>query len=139
MRQAIYDVKQCCGQTDCSSFLLGFTAATNEARTQVTVFFNGGGTVVPSGFTNCTAQGSKITITDTSGHIYTDYVNLLTAVTDTDGITYTVTGAALNASQPFTITVEGCLIKNGNSCSKTANFTVSVPCPIITSVTATLT
>jgi len=139
MRQAIYDVKQCCGQTDCSSFLLGFTAATNEARTQVTVFFNGGGTVVPSGFTNCTAQGSKITITDTSGHVYTDYVNLLTAVTDTDGITYTVTGAALNASQPFTITVEGCLIKNGNSCSKTANFTVSVPCPIISSVTATLT
>jgi hypothetical protein len=139
MRQAIYDVKQCCGQTDCSSFLLGFTAAANEARTQVTVFFNGGGTVIPAGFANCTAQGSKITITDTSGHVYTDYVNLLTAVTDTDGITYTVTGAALNASQPYTITVEGCVIKSGNSCSKTANFVVSVPCPIISSVTATLT
>jgi hypothetical protein len=139
MRQTIYDLKNTAGQTDCSAFLLGFSAATNEARTQVTVFFNGGGTVIPSGFANCTAQGSKITITDTSGHTYTDYVNLLTAVTDTDGITYTVSGASLNASQAYTITVEGCLSKNGNTCSKTANFTVSVPCPIISSVTATLT
>lgn len=139
MRQTIYDLKNTVGQTDCSAFLLGFTAAANEARTQVTVFFNGGGTVVPSGFTNCTALGSKITIRDTSGHVYTDNVNLVTAVTDTDGITYTVSGAALNASQAYTITVEGCLTKDGNTCSKTATFTVSVPCPIISSVTATLT
>ena len=138
MRQAIYDVKQCCGQVDCSAFLLGFTAAANEARTQVTVFFNGGGTVIPSGFTNCTALGSKITIKDASGNTYTDNVNLVTAVSDTDGITYTVSGASLNPSQAYTITVEGCLTKNGNTCSKTANFTVSVPCPIISSVTATL-
>jgi hypothetical protein len=139
MRQTIYDLKNTVGQTDCSAFLLGFSAAANEARTQVTVFFNGGGTVIPSGFTNCTALGSKITIRDTSGHVYTDNVNLVTAVTDTDGITYTVSGAALNASQAYTITVEGCLTKDGNTCSKTATFTVSVPCPIISSVTATLT
>jgi hypothetical protein len=139
MRQTIYDLKNAAGQVDCSAFLLGFTAATNEARTQVTVFFNGGGTVVPAGFTNCTAQGSKITISDTSGHTYTSNVDLVAAVTDTDGITFTVSGASLNASQAYTITVEGCLIKNGSTCSKTANFTVSVPCPIISSVTATLT
>jgi hypothetical protein len=138
MRQTIYDLKTTAGQTDCSSFLLGFSAAANEARTQVTVFFNGGETVIPAGFANCTAQGSKITIKDASGKTYTDYVNLLTAVTDTDGITYTVSSAALNTSQAYTITVEGCLSKNGNTCSKTATFTVSVPCPIITSVTATL-
>jgi len=139
MRQTIYDLKNAAGQVDCSAFLLGFTAATNEARTQVTVFFNGGGTVIPAGFTNCTAQGSKITIKDTSGHIYTSNVDLVAAVTDTDGITFTVSGASLNASQAYTITVEGCLTKNGSTCSKTANFTVSVPCPIISSVTATLT
>jgi len=138
MRQTIYDLKLAGGQTDCSSFLLGFTAAANDARTQVTVFFNGGGTVIPSGFANCTALGSKITITDTSGHVYTDNVNLLTAVTNASGITYTVTGAALNASQAYTVTVEGCITKSGSSCSKTANYVVSVPCPIISSVTATL-
>ena len=138
MRQTIYDIKNTVGQTDCSAFLLGFTAACNEARTTVTVYFNGGGTVIPSGFTNCTALGSKITIADTSGHVYTDNVNLVTAVSNSSGITFTVSGASLNAGQNYLITVEGCLTKNGNTCSKTATYTVSVPCPVISSVTATL-
>lgn len=139
MRSAIYDLKNTSTQVDCSAFLLAFTAACNVDRTQVTVFFNGGGTVVPAGFTNCNAQGSKITITDGIGHIYTAYVDLTTAVSDVDGITYTVTGAALNASQPYLITVEGCLSKSGTVCSKTATYTVSVPCPVITGISATLT
>ena len=138
MRQAIYDIKDCCGQTDCSQFLLGFTGATNNDRTAVTVFFSGGATVIPSGFTNCTAQGSKITISDLSGHSYVAYVDLLTAASDVDGITYTVSGSNLNPAQNYTITVEGCITKNGNVCSKTVNYIVSAPCPIITSVTATL-
>lgn len=138
MRAAIYDLKNTAGQTDCSAFLLGFTAAANNDRTQVTLFFNGGSTVVPAGFANCNAQGSKITISDTSGHTYTGYVDLVAAVTDTDGITFTVSGASLNAAQTYTVKVEGCLTKSGTVCSKTAEYTVSVPCPVISSVTATL-
>jgi hypothetical protein len=137
MRQAIYDVKQCCGSVDCSAFVLRFSATANEARTQVTVFFSGQ-TVVPSGFANCTAQGSKITITDQSGHSYIDYVNLLTAQSDVDGITFTVSGAGLVTSQTYTVKVEGCVSKDGKTCSKEFTTTVSVPCPIITNVTATL-
>lgn len=138
MRQTIYDLKLAAGNIDCSAFLLGFTAVANEARTTVTVYFNGGGTVIPSGFTNCTALGSKITITDTSGHVYTDNVNLVTAVSNASGITFTVSGASLNAGQNYLITVDGCLTKNGSTCSKTTTYTVSVPCPVISSVTATL-
>jgi hypothetical protein len=137
MRSAIYDLKNAAGTTDCSAFLLGFSAAANEARTQVTLFFSGS-TVVPAGFANCNAQGSKVTIKDTSGHIFTGYVDLVAAQTDTDGVTFTVSGAALNASQNYTVTVEGCVSKSGNTCSKVATFDVPVPCPIITSVSATL-
>jgi len=138
MRQTIYDLKLAAGNIDCSAFLLGFTASANEARTVVTVYFNGSGTVIPSGFANCTALGSKITISDTSGHIYTDNVNLVTAVSNASGIQFTVSGASLNAGQNYLITVDGCLTKNGSTCSKTATFTLSVPCPVISSVTATL-
>jgi hypothetical protein len=137
MRSAIYDLKNQAGTTDCSAFLLGFSAAANEARTQVTLFFSGT-TVVPAGFTNCTAQGSKVSIKDTSGHTYIGYVDLVAAQTDSDGITFTVSGASLNASQNYTVTVEGCVTKNGNTCSKVATFDVPLPCPIITSVSATL-
>ena len=139
MRSAIYSLKDCCGATDCSSFLLGFVAAANEARTIVTLFFNTGATVVPSGFANCNAQGSKVTISDTSGHSFVGYLDLIAAVTDSDGISFTVSGASLVAGQNYTVTVEGCVTKNGNACSKTATYSVPIPCPVITSVTATLT
>jgi hypothetical protein len=137
MRAAIYDLKTTAGATDCSSFLLGFSAAANEARTTVTLFFSGT-TVVPAGFANCNAQGSKVTIKDTAGKTFTGYVDLIAAQTDTDGVPFTITSAGLNTSQNYLVTVEGCVSKNGNSCTKVATFTVSLPCPIITSVTATL-
>lgn len=137
MRATIYDLKNAAGATDCSSFLLGFSAAANEARTQVTLFFSGS-TVVPAGFANCNAQGSKVTIKDTGGRTFTGYVDLVAAQTDTDGVTFTVSGASLSASQNFTVTVEGCVSKSGNTCSKVTTVTVPLPCPIITSVSATL-
>lgn len=137
MRAAIFDLKTTAGATDCSSFLLGFSAAANEARTIVTLFFSGT-TVIPAGFANCTAQGSKVTIKDTNGKTFVGYVDLIAAQTDTDGVPFTISSAGLNTSQNYTVTVEGCVSKSGNTCSKVATFTVSVPCPIITSVTATL-
>lgn len=137
MRSAIYDLKNQAGTTDCSSFILGFSAAANEARTIVTLFFSGS-TVVPAGFANCNAQGSKVTIKDASGKTYTGYVDLIAAQTDTDGVPFTISSAGLNTSQNYTVTVEGCVSKSGNTCSKVATYNVPLPCPIITSVTATL-
>jgi hypothetical protein len=138
MRAAIFDLKTTAGATDCSSFILAFSAAANEARTQVTLFFSGT-TIVPAGFANCTAQGSKVTIKDTSGKTFTGYVDLIAAQTDIDGITFTVSGAALSPGSNYTVTVEGCVSKSGSTCNKVAIVDVPVPCPIITSVTATLT
>jgi len=137
MRAAIFDLKTTAGATDCSSFLLSFSAAANEARTTVTLFFSGT-TVVPAGFANCNAQGSKVTIKDTAGKTFVGYVDLIAAQTDTDGVPFTISSAGLNTSQKYTVTVEGCVSKSGNTCTKVATFDVLVPCPIITSVTATL-
>lgn len=137
MRAAIYDLKNTIGTVDCSSFLLGFSAAANEARTEVTLFFSGS-TVVPTGFENCNAQGSKVTIKDTGGRTFVGYVDLVAAQNDVNGITFTVSSASLNTGQNYTVTVEGCVSKSGNTCSKVATFEVPLPCPIITSVSATL-
>ena len=79
-----------------------------------------------------------MTIKDTSGKTFTGYVDLIAAQTDTDGVPFTVSGAGLSVSSNYTVTVEGCVSKSGNTCSKVATFDVPVPCPIITSVTATL-
>lgn len=137
MRAAMAQIQDCCNQVDCSSFILNFSAAASNDRSQVTLFFQGQ-TVIPSGFANCTTQGSKVTITDGLGNTFIGYVDLIAAVTDVDGITFTVSGANLNTAQNYTVLVEGCITKSGQSCSKTATQTILVPCPLITNVSATL-
>lgn len=137
MRAAINDLKNCCNTVDCSQFILGFNATANEARTQVTLFFQGLLTI-PAGFANCNQQGSKVTIKDSANNTFIGYVDLVAAATDTDGVTFTVSGASLNPSLTYTVIVDGCLSKSGQTCSKSVTKTVVPPCPIITGVTATL-
>jgi len=137
MRNAINDLKKCCGDVDCSQFVLDFTVGTNNDRTQVTLFF-AGKTVIPTGYANCTAQGSKVTIKDSAGKEYTGYLDLVAAQTDVDGVTFVVTGANLNPSLNYTVTVEGCVVKDGKTCSKTVNKTAQVPCPTIIIQSATI-
>lgn len=138
LRNSIKDLQDCCNQTNnCSAFILDFSAAPNNNRSQITLFFQGQ-TVIPSGFANCTLQGSKVTIKDSANNTFIGYVDLIAAAVDTDGVTFTVTSASLNPALPYTVTVEGCISKNGETCSKTVSQTVSVPCPLITNVTASI-
>lgn len=137
MRNAINDLKNCCGASDCSAFILDYTVGTNNERSEVTLFF-ADLSVIPSGYTNCNAQGSKVTIKDSANHTYIDYIDLVAQSTNVSGVTFVVSGSSLNPASNYTITVEGCVVKDGQTCSKAVSKTSFVPCPIITNVTATL-
>jgi len=138
MRTGLGAVATSVGTVDCSAFALNFAVSPNNDRTVITLFFNGR-TSFPAGFTNCTGQGSKVTIADDLGNKFIGYVDLVTAVADIDGIAFNITSGNLNTSRPYTVTVDACLIKDGQSCSKTRTETVSVPCSTVTIVSATLT
>lgn len=131
MRNAVNTIKQNI-TPDCSQFLLGFTSTTNTLRTTVTLIFNGL-TVIPSGFDNCPTF-STISITDGT-NTYTDTLDLMTYATDPAGITYNISGAGLNAALPYTITVTGCIVKDGTTCSKQV---VNGNTPTTTTTTAAL-
>jgi len=134
MRTAVNTIKQNI-TPDCSKFLLGFTNTTNTGRTTVTLIFNSL-TVIPSGFTNCPTL-STVSITD-GAHTYTNTLNLTTVGIDPAGITYTVSGAGLDPLLPYTITVNGCLVSNGTTCSKTVSNT-NTPTTTTTTSTSTTT
>jgi hypothetical protein len=135
MRAAIYDVKQCCGQADCSLFFLGYSSGANTARDQVTVFFNLL-TTIPLGFANCPML-STITITDGDGNIYSDAFDLVSASTNPSGIIINVGAAYLNPALPYTITVTGCVVKDGVTCSKIVTQILAVPTTTTTTTTTT--
>lgn len=135
MRTAVNTIKQNI-TPDCSKFLLGFTNTANTGRTTVTLIFNSL-TVIPSGFTNCPTL-STVSITD-GAHTYTTTLNLTTVGIDPAGITYTVSGAGLDPLLPYTITVNGCLVSNGTTCSKTVSNTNAPTTTTTTSTTTTST
>lgn len=139
MRAAIADLKNCCGQADCTQFILACDASANNDRTVVTLDFNPG-TIIPSGYANSPA-GSTVTISDgtTTKNFPLDLVTFAASGVFTATVAgSSVVGSALNTSQPYTITVTGNIIKSGQSCSKTIIKNISVPCPIVSGVTATL-
>lgn len=139
MRAAVASLRNCCGQADCSQFILSFTASTNNDRTQVTLDFNPG-TVIPAGFANALAGSTAVISDGTTQKSFTiDLVTLAASGVFTATVSGVgVVGAALNTSQVYTVTVTGNISKDGQNCSKTESRTISVPCPVITNVTATL-
>ena len=139
MRAAVAALKNCCGQVDCTQFILSFDASTNNDRTEVTLDFNPG-TIIPAGFANAVA-GSTVVISDgTNQKTFTINLTSLAASGTFTAVVAggSVSGVALNTSQPYTVTVNGNIIKDGQTCSKSTNRTISVPCPLISNVTATL-
>jgi hypothetical protein len=141
MRAAINDLKNCCSQVDCSQFILSYTASANNLRQEVYLDFNPG-TIIPAGFANCSQLGSLVTISD--GVNSKDFrVDLVALASSTNTFTAAVagsgvTGVTLNTSLPYTVTVNGCIVKDGKTCDKSIVRTISVPCPIVSNVTANL-
>lgn len=137
MRQAVYDVRQCCGSADCSLFFLGYTANADSTRENVTLIFNAL-TTIPAGFVNCPLL-SSVTITDGNGNIYADTLDLVALSTNPAGVSYNVAGASLNPALPYTVTVSGCIEKSGSACTKLVTNVIAPPTTTTTTTTSTTT
>lgn len=133
LRSAMYALKECCAP-DCSSFLFNYYSVLDEKREVLTLYFDGYGTVIPSGFTNCPTL-STITVTDGVGHTYSNTSWNFTA----NLISYTISNLAadyaFDTTQPYTITITTCLVNGDTTCSRTV--TQVMPPPTTTSTTST--
>lgn len=141
MRAAVASLKNCCGSVDCSQFKLVCDASTNNDRTIITLDFNPG-TIIPAGFTNG-VNGTKVLIKNVGGTVTKEYTVDLVALAASGVYSVTVAGAgvvgtALNSSQPYEVQITGTITKDGETCTALLTKTISVPCPIITNISATL-
>ena len=122
----------------CAGFILKFAAFADNTRQNVTLRFDTY-TTIPTGFSDCDGAGAIVTIKDNLGKTYTGRVILSSAVSNTAGVTFNIPASSgINYSSPYTITVEGCVIKDGVSCNKSYTETITIPCPTVTGVTASL-
>jgi len=137
MRGAMSDIKTIVYTVDCNTVVIDFTATTNVARDTVTINFNGL-TTIPTGFAECNQAGSKITIADSSGTKYTGNIQVVANKANSSGVSISLTGAGLNASLNYIVTIETCVSKNGQLCNKSTVKTIYAPCTTITNLVATI-
>ena len=131
IRGVINDLKNCCGAANCSSFLLGFTVGSPITTDELILVFDAL-TVIPAGYEDCLA-GSTITVTDGNNTFTGSFLLIDDVINGSGSKTFTITIAGLNQYLPWTITVNGCIVNEAGTCSKT----VSLVNPAITPTTTT--
>lgn len=143
MRCVVTDLKNCCGQVDCSGFILDYEISTDVNRQNVTINFFNKMFFPGTGYANCTGTDTaKIEITDGINTITLNAVDLIALRTNSSGQVIQVAGTGitspLNTSRTYTIKVYGCITKDGKTCYKEAVKYNYPPCanigPIVISI-----
>jgi hypothetical protein len=146
IRAGVVALKDCCGTVNCAAVIIDFTASLNQARTSLTINFNGltsyQGVLGLTGFSDCSQSGSILTVEDTAGKKFITNVNIVANATNGSGVTISVptgTGAnELNASLNYKVTLQACVKKDSVECNKVIEKTLFAPCTNITINSATI-
>jgi hypothetical protein len=133
MRGVINDLKNCCGASKCSSFLLGFTVGSPINTDELTLVFNALTTIPGVDYIDCLA-GSTVTVTDGNNTFTTSFLLINDAI-DNGYKTFNITSADLNPDRPWTITVTGCISNAAGVCSKTVTVVYTVTTTTTTTTT----
>lgn len=136
MRSSIAGIKASLAVLDCSSIIIDFVASTNTNRDQVTLNF-AGLTSIPITLSECSQQGSKLTITDADSKVYTTFVQVV--ANKNGSVSVSLSGSGLNTTKNYTVKLEPC-VKNteGKTCEKVVTKTLFAPCTDIIINSATI-
>ena len=140
IREALKDLKTVTGKT-CSDVVVNFLANITENGGAIDLFFSGY-TILPAGFQNCAAQGSKLTITDGQSGVHVIYVDLPGQSTSSVPLRIELNTTPLSPSGSFTFTLDSCVTDGSLTCNKTivvqaSGNAMSCSAPAITSVVLT--
>jgi len=133
MRTAVNTIKQNI-TPDCSQFLLNYVVSTDSGRDNLTISYNGL-TVIPAGFSNCPTL-STVSVTD-GITTFTDSLDLTADVTSGTTV-LDLSTSGLNVNLPWVVTITGCIVNSGVTCSKTVSKTDTPTTTTTTSASAVL-
>jgi hypothetical protein len=122
IRCVVTDLRNCCGQVDCSKFILDYTVTADATRQNVTLNFVGKMSFPGTGFSNVTGtNASKVTISDGTNSIVVPNIDLVSLLTNSSGLVIPVAGgnisSPLNTSNRYTVTVFGSIVKDNVTCA----------------------
>ena len=121
MRAAIKDIQQnCCSGATCNDVI--FAAFGSYGNDTITLNF--GGSVIPTGFTECSPAGNTVVITDAAANSYTTTISVIDALAGNDTADIDTSGSQLSDVSNYTVTITLCVGNGEISCEKVLSFEV---------------
>ena len=120
------------GVSSCTSVIVNFATVVNVPNQSITLFFVGNSTI-PQGFVDVNNIGASLTITDgsTTPNIFTTFINVSQANSNTNGININLSGTNINLYTTLTLDLVYNLTNNDLTCGGTTTNTVTTiatPC-----------
>ena len=120
------------GVSDCTAVIVNFSTVVNVPNQSITLFFVGNSTI-PQGFVDVNNIGASLTITDgsTTPNIFTTFINVSQANSNTNGININLSGTNINLYTTLTLDLVYNLTNNDLTCGGTTTNTVTTiatPC-----------
>lgn len=137
MRAAVKDIQQNCCSSSCNDVI--FAAFGSFANNVITLNF--GGTVIPTGFTQCNPAGATVLITDAAANSYSTTISVTDALAGNDTDDVDISGSQLSPVSNYTVTVTLCVTDGDITCEKVLSFEVTneaSSCGIPSGVSATI-
>lgn len=120
----IGNIETNCCKVGCDSVVVDFDIKLSDDRTQATLFFATKSNV-PAGWTEVNPLGSKLTITDGGGNVYTTYIKVIQQLTNPDGITIDLNSSSIDPSQDYTFGMNVTLTNGTTTCVKCISHTAT--------------
>jgi hypothetical protein len=138
MRAAIKDIQtNCCTGATCNDVI--FSAFGSYANDTITLNF--GGSVIPSGFSECNVAGNSVIITDAASNSYSATVSVIDALAGNDTETIDISGSQLSDVSNYFVTITLCVTDGDITCEKVLSFEVvndASSCDVPTGISVTL-
>lgn len=125
LENRITSMETSCCKVNCDSIIIDFDIKLSDDRQTATLFF-ATKSIIPIGFHEIDPLGTKLTVTDGAGAVYTTRVKLAEQMANADGFVIDLTATAIDPSQDFTFGMNITLTNGSLTCvkcvSKTAKY-----------------
>jgi len=118
--QQVQTINNTCCKVDCDSVIVDFDIKLSADRMSATLFFATKSNV-PPGWTETNPLGSKLTVTDSAGSIFTMYIKVLPQLVNPDGIVIDLSSSPLDNSLDYTFNMNVVLTDGTLTCVKCIN------------------
>lgn len=116
----VQTINNTCCKVDCDSIIVDFDIRLSADRTSATLFFATKSSV-PPGWTETNPLGSKLTVTDSAGSVFTIYIKILPQLVNPDGIIIDLSSSPLDTALDYTFNMNVVLSDGTLTCVKCVN------------------